>query len=254
MCVEWFGEVVIDVKPTVHDWKKWRPIQPTNALWYQQRHLERLIGACIGHDQATGSARTVSDFIKTFDGLSGTKKRREILDATGLSRQPLDSLVGDGGLDSAKVGQLLSEMQSRSKEVKPPRLGIIGKDHFTERLGALGCDADQVEYRKVSRVDDGIPFVIESAFGWLGADTPDRRQLFIGANWSSAIKNPLRSFGSTGRGLESQLAELHVGPTEPVVFALHLAHPRIEYTDHGKSAISIDSDGTEAKHMEENWS
>ena len=60
-----------------------------------------------------------------------------------------------------------------------------------------------------------------------------------GANWSAAIKNPFRAFGSTGEGLETTLAKLRATRDEPIVFVLHLACPRVEYTDRGKSALVI---------------
>jgi len=82
--------------------------------------------------------------------------------------------------------------------------------------------------------------VLESAFGWLGEAAKDQRKIYTGANWSSTIKNPFRSFGSTGQGLETTLAKFRVTCNEPVVFVLHLAHPRVEYTDRGKSALIID--------------
>jgi len=35
------------------------------------------------------------------------------------------------------------------------------------------------------------------------------------------------------------LIHQRAGRTEPIVFAIHLAHPRVEYTDRGKSAIAV---------------
>lgn len=252
--VTWFGDVVIDVQPTNEEWKKWKPSQPTNALWYEQRHLERLVAAYVARDRERGKSRTVAEFVAEFDGFSSTKKRKAVCDACSVQRKSLEALTTSDGLDTELISTLLSEMKANSKEVKPARLGIIGRDHFTQRLVRFGCDQDQVEYRKLARVENGIPFVIETAFGWLGEDAPSVRHLFTGANWSSGIKNPFRSFGSTGAGLESQLAELSIGVDEPVIFAMHLAHPRIEYTDRGKSAITIESDGSESKDMKEDWS
>jgi hypothetical protein len=84
--------------------------------------------------------------------------------------------------------------------------------------------------------------VLESAFGWRGEKAKDERQIYTGANWSAAIKNPFRTFGATGEGLETTLADLRVTRNEPVVFVFHLAHPRVEYTDRGKSALVIGGD------------
>jgi hypothetical protein len=63
--------------------------------------------------------------------------------------------------------------------------------------------------------------------------------IFAGANSSAAIKNPFRSFGTTSEGLEAELNRLHLGADEPIIFVLHLAHPRVEYTDRGKSVLII---------------
>ncbi len=67
-----------------------------------------------------------------------------------------------------------------------------------------------------------------------GEEASDSRRIYSGANWSAAIKNPFRSFGTTGEGLEAVLSEMKAWSYEPVVFVLHLAHPRIEFTDRGK--------------------
>ena len=56
-------------------------------------------------------------------------------------------------------------------------------------------------------------------------------------NWSPAIDNPFRSLD--GESLDSILSEQRCGHEEPVVFVLHLARPRIEYTDHGKTTVNI---------------
>ena len=95
------------------------------------------------------------------------------------------------------------------------------------------------ERSQILRVDDGVPFVLESAFSWLGDDAADERHIFAGANWSPGISNPFRSFGKTGEGLEAVLTEQRAGAREPIVFLLHLAHPRVEYKDRGKSSIVI---------------
>ena len=121
-------------------------------------------------------------------------------------------------------------------------VGIIGEDHLKRRLLNLGCVEESIQYKKIARIDDGVPFVLESGFGWMGEGAPNRRHIFTGANWSAAIKNPFRSFGQTGQGLNSLLSELKAGAQEPVVNVLHLAHPRVEYTDRGKSALVVNSD------------
>ena len=142
-------------------------------------------------------------------------------------------------------------MKEYSRPVKSERLGVLGEDYLQKRLLAMGVLPESFRYRrkiakaeKVKRLPDSasdekasfMPWVLESAFGYLGPDAPDSRRIYAGANWSAALANPFRSFGATGQGLETVLADLRATTSEPVVFVLHLAHPRVEYTDRGKSA------------------
>jgi hypothetical protein len=107
-----------------------------------------------------------------------------------------------------------------------------------ERLLQMGIVPSSFRYSKQMCKDDNkLPWVLESAFGWLGEASEDERKIVTGANWSAAIRNPFRSFGATGEGLETLLARMKATSNEPVVFVLHLAHPRVEYSDRGKSAL-----------------
>ena len=63
-----------------------------------------------------------------------------------------------------------------------------------------------------------------------------------GANWSAAIDNPFRRFGSTGEGLENTLAKVRANASQPVICALHLASARIQFADRGKSSIILTDD------------
>jgi hypothetical protein len=117
----------------------------------------------------------------------------------------------------------------------------IHEGHFRARFQEFGCDLKSFEYARRTGCDDaGLPYVLETAFAWRGDRTEARRTLVPGVNWSMAIKNPFRSFGATGEGLGSYLSELRAGPQEPIIYAVHLAHPRVQYTDRGKSAITIE--------------
>jgi hypothetical protein len=234
---DWFGDRTT-WKATEPSWAKWRPNQPTSAHWYQVQHLERLIGAHVTHNRAKGVDRTVADFLTEFDGLAGSRKRTAVMDRVDLRRAKLSDLAGEHELKTDLIGRLLAAMKAETKPVHNRRLGQIGRDHFTQRLLEFGCIPESIDYRVKKRTDDGVPFVLESVFGGLKTDSA-RRQIYAGANWSPGIKNPFRSFGSTGEGLESLLANQRAGRSEPIVFGLHLAHPRVEYSDRGKSAIVV---------------
>jgi DNA topoisomerase VI subunit B len=248
--LDWFGHKT-SWKATKPDWAKWKPCKPTSSHWYELPHLERLLGAYITHDREVGADRLVSDFSAEFDGLSGSQKRTKVLTDTGLKRVKLSELVVGDRLDSARIVKLLETMQRHTRSVQSQHLGVIGEDHFKARLLAMGVKPESFRYsKKLAKCkkspDDApdqkacfLPWVLESAFGWLGQESQDKRRIFSGANWSAAIKNPFRSFGDTGEGLETALADMRATRHEPIVFVLHLAHPRVEYTDRAKSALVI---------------
>lgn len=253
--LNWFGAETA-WKATAPGWEKWKPNRPTSSHWYELPHLERLIGAYLTHDRDRGADRLVSEFVAEFDGLSGSQKRAKVLTDTGLKGARLSALVRDGRLDDERVGKLLDALRRHTRPVKPARLGVIGEAHLRARLLAMGVRPESFRYaRKLSGGEckklqlgqdekassqDDRPQVLESAFGYLGEEAKNqRRRIFAGANWSAGIKHPFRTFGSTGEGLETTLANLRATREEPVVFVLHLADPRVEYTDRGKSALVI---------------
>lgn len=80
--------------------------------------------------------------------------------------------------------------------------------------------------------------MIETAFAWC-PEGANQRRIITGVNWSPAIGNPFRSLGTYGKSLDTILSEQRSGYDEPIIFVLHVARPRIEYTDHGKTAVVI---------------
>jgi hypothetical protein len=88
--------------------------------------------------------------------------------------------------------------------------------------------------------------VSEVAFGY--RPEAKSRRLITGVNWSPGIRDPFRSLGNTGYSLSSLLSELYAGPDDPVVVLVHVACPRVEYTDRGKSAIVVDGTDTDTDH------
>lgn len=235
---DWFGERRT-VAATHPAWAKWKPSDPTSAHWYTPQNLERLIAGYIAHDADTGRSRMVRELISEFRGFSGSAKQKKVLDATGLHREPLDTLVIDGAVDSVRVINLLRAMQADSNPVKPAMLGVIGKEHFRRRFEAAGCEMESFEYRKVTDTTDGVPWVVETAFGW--CPETESRRLITGVNWSPGIINPFRELGAFGRSLDTVLSQQRADRDEPVIFVLHMACPRVEYTDRGKSSVVVKS-------------
>ena len=132
----------------------------------------------------------------------------------------------------------LAASDAGSLPVKPKRLGLIGKDHLFARFKEIGVEAETFRYQRALGEADGLPWVVETAFGW--CPNLVSRRIIVGVNWSVGLGNPFRSFGRHGgEGLESFLADQRAGRNEPIIFVLHYACPRTAYTDRGKSAVIV---------------
>jgi DNA topoisomerase VI subunit B len=238
--ITWDGERQT-MTATEPAWAKWGPSEPTSAHWYDLERFERLAAANVADDQDNKTSRTVWEFIAEFRGLSGSAKRKQVLDASGTSRMPLADLFKDGNADHVTIARLLQAMKNATKPVKPHDLGIIGKDHLASRFAASGANLETFNYKCTPCVDaNGIPAVIEVAFAYCPSDEEETFRLFIaGVNWSRCINNPFRLLGVSGESLESYLQEQRAGHDEPIILAVHLASPCIVYTDRGKSALAL---------------
>jgi len=111
-------------------------------------------------------------------------------------------------------------------------------------MEASGGDPRTFTYNRSFAETSGIPRVTEFAFGIHGeglrAGRGPSRKVITGVNWSPGINNPFRQLGHGGVGLDAILAEVRANTSQPVIAALHLACPRVTYTDRGKSAIVVD--------------
>ena len=68
-------------------------------------------------------------------------------------------------MNHAGVAKLLAAMKRHSKPVRPEPLGIIGEKHFKARFLKAGGALDTFKYQLRKGVSDGVPYVIEFAFG-----------------------------------------------------------------------------------------
>jgi DNA topoisomerase VI subunit B len=242
----WCGHEFVNVQATVPAWEKWRPRDPTSAHWYDEARLQRYLAAHVARDRDVGEDRTVRDFLSEFLGLSGAAVQRRIVVEVGCSRLTLAQFFGVERVNRDGIAKLLAAMKAHSKPVNPKDLGIIGAEHFKQRFLEAGGEIETFKYECRKNVSDGIPYVVEAAFGLhqsgLSADSGVARKIVTGANWSAAIDNPFRRFGSTGEGLENTLAKVRANANQPVIFALHLASAYIQFADRGKSSIILSAD------------
>jgi hypothetical protein len=247
--VVWDGVGMV-IEASDPSWRKWRPVDPTSAHWYDLGRFERLVAAYVATDQDSGRNRTVREFISEFRGLSGSTKQKAVLDATGMARIALADLFVDGIADRALISKLLEAMKAATKLVKPQDLGIIGKDHFAAKFKAAGADPTTFNYTKTLRADDGIPAVVEVAFGYC-PDASAVRRIITGVNWSVGINDPFKNLGPYSQSLDGILTNLRAGRNEPIIVLVHLACPRISYTDRGKGSLVLTGEITEEDDLGE---
>jgi DNA topoisomerase VI subunit B len=240
--VSWNGKVVIDAKASDTAWTKWLPTWPTSPHWYDKGRFRRYMAAHI----ANRSNITVREFISEFRGMSATAKQKKVLLETGTSHVSLREFFGRRKANGDNIARLLAVLTKHTKPVPPAALGVIGKEHFFRHMQAAGGDPKTFTYERRYGETGGVPHVIEFAFGvhrdGLVAGRGPSRIVVTGVNWSPGINNPFRQLGRGGQGLDGILAEVRANTSQPVIAVLHLACPRVAYTDRGKSAIVIEGE------------
>lgn len=220
-------------EPTCPAWQKWQPNNPTSPHWYTMEKLRALIAANVSAELEGGRVKTVREFISELAGLSGTAKQKSVTESAGLSGAYLHDLIKGDDIDQMPVMGLLAAMQAESRPVKPTALGEIGEAHFTGWMAGHYCDPESVKYKRVMGEADGLPFVLEVA---LGVHTEEYEQAagdrIIGLNWTPMLAMPLAN-------LPGLLDDNRVDAYDPIQLAIHLTCPRLEFTDRGKSRLSL---------------
>src|SRR5262249_53519386 len=127
--------------------------------------------------------------------------------------------------------RLLKAMQESSRPVQPKKLGLIGKSHLTATMVNLfDVEEHSVRYRNAVLEVKGLPYVLEVAFGYHAEER--ERVLITGVNWSPSPRCPFSS-------LLWLLRDSWVRDEDPCVLIAHLACPRPEFTDTGKTVLSL---------------
>jgi DNA topoisomerase VI subunit B len=236
--ITWGGERTAWA-PTNTDWEKWRPCDPTSAHWYDPNRLARLMAAYVAKElNSKLQPRMVREFVSEFRGFSGSMKQKAVLEDVQASRLSLREFFGDGNHDHAR--QLVEAMQKYSRPVAPKDLGLIGEDHLRKRFTEAGANEQTFKYKRefVAPGDGRVPQVVEMAFGY--CPKGDKRQIVAGVNWSPGISNPFRKLGPYGESLDTYLSEQRAGNSgEPITLVIHLASPRVDFTDRGKTALAL---------------
>jgi hypothetical protein len=198
---------------------------------------------------------TIREFISEFRGLSSTAKQKAVLEEIGASHVSLHNFFGRHKTNGDNIAGLLAALQEHSKPVRPAQLGVIGKGHFYRLMEAAGGDPKAFTYKRIDGETNGVPRVIEVAFGvhrdGLTAGRGPSRKVITGVNWSPGINNPFRQLGRGGVGIDAILSEVRANTLQPVITVVHLACPRVTYTDRGKSAIVVEGEREKGDGEEE---
>lgn len=225
---------------TTEHLKKWYPNYPTSAHWYSPDRLSGLIGAYISLERKNGSSKSVREFVSEFRGLTNSGKQKKVVEAADLPRAMLDDLVEDGRINPELVKALLSAMRKQSKPVNPPILGTIGEDHIKAWMIQKHVAEDSIRYKLLKGVADGMPYVLEMAFGVLAENfTECGREITAGLNWSPALKLPFPE-------IETYLSNARAHDYDPVRVVVHLVYPKLDFTDRGKSSLQLPEEIKEA--------
>ena len=220
-------------EPTDPTWKKWIPSDPTSPHWYTPELLRDLIAAYIVKERADGKAKTVREFVSEFRGLAGTAKQKEVVG--NMAKMYLHDFVIESNdeVDMEKVSLLLAAMKKESSPPKPAVLGIIGKDHIKNWMIKYANAAEKsIEYRHKKSVSiDGLPHVAEMAFAVLNNDN-DKRRIVSGLNWSPTLVLPAEE-------ISALLQKMRFDPHDPVIVFFHIARPRFQFVDRGKTRLEL---------------
>ena len=220
-----FGEMAFVA--TDPKWMKWNPTDPTSPHWYTPETLRDLIAAYISQERSGGRVKTVREFVSEFRGFSGSAKQKQV---TGeLKGSSLHDLVKDGDLDGTLVEKLLEAMKKTSNPPKPTALGIIGQKHLQEwMVRYAGVSEESFKYAK-RLGSDGLPHILEVAFG---IHESEGRRIVTGLNWSPTLVLPMEK-------LDHLLQEMRIDEHDPVTVIVHIARPRFEFVDRGKTRVQL---------------
>ena len=212
-------------------WKKWRSDTPTSPHWYSSETMRNLIAAYIKKENDGGRVMTVREFVSEFKGLSSTIKQKQVTE--GFSGIYLHDLVKDNDIDMEFVASLLTRMQEKSKPVKPHVMGVIGEEHLKKQILSFGCTEDSFNYAR-RKGDDGLPFVMEFAFGVMKEEEANiwKRRIITGLNWSPALQTPAHE-------IDESIGKMRIDDHDPVILIVHMVKPRFDFTDKGKTRVSL---------------
>jgi DNA topoisomerase VI subunit B len=221
--------------------QKWRPDRPTSPHWYTPEAFRSLIAAYVAVERDGGESRSVREFVSEFDGLTGSLKQKRVLEQANLSGARLEDLVAEEEVNATVADRLLKTMQKHTRPIRAAALGMLGEKHLrTSLVKHYGADPATVVYKRKMGMDGALPYILETAFALkTTADEDQQCDVVVGLNWSPALAQALPQ-------LSEVLAEMRIDIWDPVLLAVHIAHPRLEPTDRGKARYWLQNESLAA--------
>ncbi len=222
-------ETVFDetYRNTNSEFQKFGPGDLASAHWYREQDFRRLVYL---HISAGGSDMLLRDFVRQFRGLAGTAKAKSVCSRFDQKRL---SQFDDADDD---IKRLLESLKSESQTPKPAILGVIGADHFHDRLDEL-YSVEKFQYRKRAIEIDGVPYIVELAI----AKTKSRGFIHAGVNFAKSFGDPIPEIFDCGqfqsyglRGLKNNLNN-----DDQLAIAFHLVSPSLSFQDRGKTRLFL---------------
>jgi DNA topoisomerase VI subunit B len=233
------GETPVSYKPTVSDgWRKPLPTDKLRPHWYDLDAMQRLVFAHIDEHRRGGRDLPIGHFIRSFEGLSDTRKAKQI-----WGRVPQITHLSGFDADRDAIGDLLAAMKGVAKEPKSKDLGSVPEDHYQARLDEL-FGVQRFWFKRGSVTVDGIPWVIEVAV----AETVHPGRVIFAMNYSASFGDPLGGTwlevgDESCHGSESALRECDAAPSylgsRNRAAVVHVVTPAAQFLDKGKVRLIV---------------
>jgi hypothetical protein len=217
----------------VDKWNKFSTKDTASVHWYDLLAFKRLVYCYISDAQTGGNDILLREFVMQFRGISSTVKAKAVCSHFTQRR------LSEFDAHEEDIARLLDTLKEASQPPRQGVLGIIGGDHFRDRLDEL-YGVGRFYYKKRLFADVGIPYVMELAIA--KTDTEYGSHAFYGINFSHSFGDPVQEYlrcGDKGMQIYS-LAQLQreLG-NDDVSIAFHLTSPALNFKDRGKTVLSL---------------
>jgi hypothetical protein len=194
-------------KPTVgSDWHKPLPTDTTSPHWYDTTAFAGLVYSHINKSRHGGPDIPIGQFLRSFTGLTSTRKAKEVCQHLGLVGLHLSDLDGEDEL----LGVLLQTLKDLSRPPRPAALGRVPEGHYRAVFDDwYGVMPERFWFKRLVTSDATIPWVVEIAI----AQTKEPGELFYAVNYSPTFDDPfarlnLKTDDLQSTGVSSFLVQL----------------------------------------------